>query len=406
MSGRVVFLPAPYQPDLDQILMDCINASSAGKAMPASAFEPTTTAQQEELQIELPQEPQPMTPSEPERVCAEPEASFTEVPVGNYNPTPDTEGEPYQAVTAPEPENGQEPVISSAFEEEPIADKHEPEEKIEVLHEHTSHSHKKKASSEAKAKDESIPESIPEALPEPIATHQASANAKDLMEKIEEISKPAVPEWCTNYSFHDLDKLREKLFALNEQIRLTQTNIGEVEGRIKSMEELKNSLLSADEDDLLVACTKVFEKIGWAVKPADANKSELWLTDGPPTAAIARVVRTASQVKRADLAQLAESVITYWGEHESEPKGVLIASTWVNRPPSERNEPDYTEALSEFAEKKHLCLMTTWQLLCIYRDVEGGYISAEDLKASILSTSGVLPGFVLEAGLAAAAAAS
>ncbi len=221
------------------------------------------------------------------------------------------------------------------------------------------------------------------------------------MDKMEEISKAPVPEWCREYSFSDLDQLREQLFELNEQVRLTQMKISEVEGRIETMEWLKNALLSGEGEELMKACTKVLEHLGWTIRPADVNDNELYLMDNGSTAAIARIVRTTTQVKRADLAQLAESIITFWGEHEEEPMGVLVASTWANRPPSERTEPDYTNALAEFAQKKHLCLMTTQQLLCIFRDIEGGYSSADDLKDSILSTNGRLEGYDLEPGLAA-----
>ena len=52
--------------------------------------------------------------------------------------------------------------------------------------------------------------------------------------------------------------------------------------------------------------------------------------------------------------------------------------------------------LADFAQKKNLCLMTTMQLLCIYRDLESGRLSSADLLDNILSTTGRLPGFALE----------
>ena len=90
--------------------------------------------------------------------------------------------------------------------------------------------------------------------------------------------------------------------------------------------------------------------------------------------------------------------------HEVEPKGVLVSCTWANRPPSERNEPDYTEALAEFAQKKNLALMTTMQLLCMYRDVEMGKANGDEIRKRIIETNGRLPGFSLENSMTKATA--
>jgi len=162
-------------------------------------------------------------------------------------------------------------------------------------------------------------------------------------------------------------------------------------------------LLAADGDELNQACSKVFEQLGWKVKPSPGTKGEFWLMDGDSTAAIIRIVRTASKPKSADVAQLAESIIAYWGEHEEEPKGVLLASTYANRPPAERTEEDYSDGIAEFAQKKNLCLMTCVQLLSIYRDAEGGAEAGKELREKILATSGRLPGFSLESRMAATA---
>jgi len=398
-GGAVLFLPAPYLPDYDDTLVSCLEAWLDKR--PAGA--PAVKAR--EAEYPPPMELSGMPSPEPAPVkAAELESEA--------KPEPPAQPESTAAPQAPAEPPIPPPVVPPRSEEarteeipflQPSAEEAKPEARPEAK--------KGKAAGEQKAaKEEVKPEPAEAAKPEPVEEPKPARpeesivpKAKDLMEKMEEISKSSAPEWCLEYSFSDLDQLRDELMALNEQVRLTQEKIGEVEGRIRSMEWLKNNLLSAEGDELFRACTKVFEHLGWSVQPSTTNKSELRLIHNDWTEAIARVVRTTSQVKRSDLAQLAESVITYWGEHEMEPKGVLLASTWANRPPSERTEEDYSDALAEFAEKKHLCLMTTWQLLCIYRDLENGNMTPEELRENILSTSGRLAGFVLEPGYAAAA---
>ena len=174
-----------------------------------------------------------------------------------------------------------------------------------------------------------------------------------------------------------------------------------MEESLRAMDGLKNSLLAAEGDELYLGCSQVFGKLGWTVKQTAGVKGEFLLMQGDATAAIVRIVWTASKPKSADVAQLAESIIAFWGEHEEEPKGILLASTYANRPPSERTDEDYSEGITDFAAKKNLCLMTCLQLLSIYMDVQSSTAQADELRKQILSTNGRLPGFVLEPGLVA-----
>jgi len=74
----------------------------------------------------------------------------------------------------------------------------------------------------------------------------------------------------------------------------------------------------------------------------------------------------------------------------------MIACTYVNTAPKDRREPDFTDAQADFAQKKSLCLMTTMQLLCMYRDLELGKLEPDQLRNRIIETNGRLPGFELE----------
>lgn len=227
--------------------------------------------------------------------------------------------------------------------------------------------------------------------------HEAEApEPKELIKKMEEtMTKSGAPDWCAEYTFPDLEELKREKASLAETIRQTQAKITSIENKVAQLEGLKNALLASDGEELLSACSRVFKRLGWTPKNSDVANEILLSTEKPEV--IARVVRTNSQPKSSDVAQLAQSVITFWGEHEVEPKGLLVTCTWANRPPSQRNEPDYTEGLADFAQKKNLCLMTTMQLLCMYRDLELGKVSNEEMRRRIIETNGRLPGFSLEA---------
>jgi len=223
---------------------------------------------------------------------------------------------------------------------------------------------------------------------------ESTPAAKDLIKKMEEISKTSLPEWCATHTVRGLDELKGERNALVAQIRQAQEAIAGLDSRITKLEYVKNALLGAEGPSLMDACAQVFSSLGWQVKLSELNENELWLAHANQTQIITRVVKSTAQAKRTELAQLGESVITYWGEYETEPKGVFVASTWSNRPPSERSEPDYPEALVEFAAKKNLCLVTTMQLVHMYDDLELGRVSPEEIRLKLQETRGLFPGYL------------
>ncbi len=455
-GGMVAFLPAPYTPQYDDTLVTCLELwetrraipnpdskafAAASEAPPAQKAAPEEASSPEPAGLESPSEvslanaapsEQPSAWSEPEAGQAGQQAADWHAPAANWKESAASWKEP--AAHWKEPAASPEEPAASCEEtaescEEPAALPKEPasaepeqchdkeEVKPSCCQSELMDAEKKEPEVSWQSSPPAQPESKvtgnhhdePETKPSatqhlPGAGDDIVPKAKDLIEKMEEISsKTPLPDWCQKYSFADLDQMRDELAQLNETIRSTQQKIEKVQVRIRSMEGLKNALLTADGDELYQSCTKVFEQLGWKVKAAPSYKGEFWLMDGESTAAIVRIIRSASRPKNADLAQLAESIISYWGEHEEEPKGVLLASTYANRPPIERTEEDYSDAITEFAQKKNLCLMTSLQLLSIYRDLEGGGATAKDLKEQILLTSGRLPGFSLDPRVATTA---
>jgi hypothetical protein len=241
------------------------------------------------------------------------------------------------------------------------------------------------------------PQPVAEAKPEFFSSHNngsydesSRSSGQELINKMKnEITRPSnAPDWCQNFSFEELDGLRTQLSDLNEEIRLAKLKAQDLENRIDVMEDLKNSLLSASGEQLIQACTRVFERLGWTVKPALGSTEEIWLVENEKTQAIVRLNYSTQQPNRAELAALAESVITYWGAHEIEPKGILVASTWADRPPMDRPDEDFPDSMNEFAKRKNLCLLTTAQLLSIFRDLDIADADEKEIRENILTTSG------------------
>lgn len=345
-GGQVVFLPAPYDQGFDPKLRECVEKWYAQHTDEATATPALADLSRSLSSLLSDDDPAAAAatatpaPAAPEPVVTPPAASVAE-----------TTPAPIPVVQAPEP-------VNEVHEPAPIVVPDTAPQFFE--HANTNGSH-----------DEAQPE------------------AQDLINKMKnEISRPNVPDWCAGFSFEELDGLRQQLFDLNEEIRLSKLKAQDLERRIETMEDLKNALLSSQGEHLTAACTRVFERLGWTVKPAFGSSDELWLVDGGTTQAIVRLNYAPAQPNRSELAALAESVITYWGAHEIEPKGILVASTWAEQPPANRPDEDFPEGMNDFAKRKNLCLISTAQLLSIFRDLDVADAEPKEIRENILTTSG------------------
>lgn len=225
---------------------------------------------------------------------------------------------------------------------------------------------------------------------------------KDLMKRMEEMTKLS-GGWCDQFSFPYLDQMRGEHHQLAEQIRLLQERLHSAETRIEHLDKLKSGLLVGSGDALSEAVSEVLAKMGWQIQFSESNAKEFWLSRGGQVEIIARVVSSVGAANRSEIAQLAESVIAFWDEREIEPKGLLIAQTWSELAPAERTEPDFSPALQEFAAKKHLCVMSTIQLLAMFKDLELNAMAGDEMRQRMLETNGRLLGFLLESNLPQAA---
>jgi hypothetical protein len=214
----------------------------------------------------------------------------------------------------------------------------------------------------------------------------------------QEIKKPAVG-WPGTYVVAGLEEVTRERASLFDQIGSLQEQISSLDERLKVIEEFKNVLLTGEGAQLVSACKKALAAFGWSVQPSTASESELVLRFEDKPEALVRVIRCDSQTNRTDFANLMESVTAFWEEHDMEPKGILLSCTWANTPPSERTSPDYPAGLVEHAQKKNLSLITTAQLLGIYRDLEFRKQSAGEIRQKIVGTSGRFDGFAIESVL-------
>jgi len=242
------------------------------------------------------------------------------------------------------------------------------------------------------------PEPAEVEAPQPTASEYSTESTTmqpDLPRVDEEVRRPE-PAWCDLYLPDELGRLQTELAELNEVVVSAQQKIREVETRIALTRGLRASLLAGRSEELHKACGKVLELLGWGVKASEADPEEIVLTDSENTVAIGRIVWTTPEALYQHLGKLAMAQVAHWCQHRTEPAGLLVVNTFGHDTVPEGREVEFNEELEEFAKRKNVCVMTTLQLLCIYKELELGNNSADSLRQNIVATTGRLPGYKLE----------
>jgi hypothetical protein len=218
--------------------------------------------------------------------------------------------------------------------------------------------------------------------------------------KLQTAGAKPVSEWTKKYFSDEIAILNKELDGLNEQVKLAQQKIKEVETRVACTRSLRNTLLTASGDELVEACGKVLSLLGWNVSPCGEDNHELGLEHNEKDVSIARVIWTTSHAERSHLGQLSISQTRFWCEKGVEPKGILIVSKLSEQPPASSAEGQEDAELADYAAKKNVCLMTTMQLLALYKEVALANADADALRQTVTNSSGWLQGHYLEPGTA------
>ncbi|HEY9868665.1 MAG TPA: FHA domain-containing protein [Candidatus Obscuribacterales bacterium] len=208
--------------------------------------------------------------------------------------------------------------------------------------------------------------------------------------------RPVVPDWCSRYLRVELEEKRAKVLELSGQIALLEQERKDTQDLILRTERLRNALLLSSGVELAESCAHVFERFGYRVRPSEADERRLYLRLDDAVVAIAYVSESGPVLQAADVAELVKLQIAYWCEHLVEPKGVLIANPYEGQAPSEGSEEGFSEDLIAYAGSKNIVLITTLQLLSIYKEVDLGGADLETIRRELMSAAGSLTCSTLE----------
>jgi hypothetical protein len=208
--------------------------------------------------------------------------------------------------------------------------------------------------------------------------------------------RPAVPDWCSRYLLVELEERRAKVLELSGQIALLEQEKKQTQDLILRTERLRNALLLSSGVELAEACAHVFERCGFRVRPSESDERRLYLRLDEAVAAIAFVPEMGPALKASDVAELVKLQISYWCEHLVEPKGVLITNPYEGQAPFASSEESFGGDIIAYASSKNIVLVTTLQLLSIFKEVELGGADAETIRYELMSSAGSLACRALE----------
>ena len=383
-GGQIVFLPAPYSPDFDRTLIDCIYQWHTNNLAKGSNDSNTLP--------DIPKPPEAISePKTPITSATKPLAKTLVEPA--LNPLADKVSSTAEETnTEPPPKNTK---LKQLFAEQSTSvtssRNQAPSPVREKLPPSPNSNNLKKEEPDKDSPPEKILAELKQSLPITAGVtsqpEPAPPENNNVLPEEEEVS------WAADYQLLGIDSLVAETNSVHTQILQLQRQIAAKEETIGFLETVKMPLLSGQGGSFLESCKAIINGVGWAVKPFGLNKNELLLNDNGQSVALVGIYLSKGQAERVELANLAESMINYWNQHTSELKGIFIACPFANTDIASRQEPDFGQTMIEFAKRKNICLLSTLQLLYIYRDIRLGKTDAKSLRQTILTSSGLLTGF-------------
>jgi len=416
-GGRVVFLPAPYSPDFDRVLIECINIWHAAKqGFESGSVEDSAaslngednqeiTSGQIQIPTSLGEESKDHSFIEETEQNNKQISEFDRKSDSDWHPSRVEEDRNLTKGSDMDSFPGEESAVRANLKAGNLESKFESgqtnsTEKTELddennhVTENEKHSEDDSASKLVINKRElSRSTSAQKNIEEETIGDDAAAEVK-MPRIIEGISEEAtMSDWCKSYWLPGMDGLFKEIQVIRKQITELERKLATSEDMVSSLEEVKSTLLSGQPGDLLTSCKIVLDDLGFDTEVNGNN--ELVLAEKEQHLAVVRVALSVGSPERSELARLTESLINFWDSHGIEPKGILIACTYCETPITQRKEADFSNIILDFATKKNICLISTMQLISIYLDMKLGKLDAAKVRGEILSTAGALKGFAL-----------
>jgi len=237
-------------------------------------------------------------------------------------------------------------------------------------------------------------------LPPPVNTAHAKIFLQNLLESINRstFKVDPVPTWTDKFSLPGIKEKTEEIYNAKFEISKIKEKVVTHKSELDQLKWKRDTLLSGTGKNLENAIEKVLSEIGYNPIPGPAGQEDFTFEhDGKHF--LLEVKGVTSSANEGHIKQLHAKQSQFINEHKIDIKGVLIINPWRQYEPSQRHNKDrvvFPEPMMDLVKIYRFCLMTTLQLLAIYRLHLEHKLDLDQFSKDMDNTIGPLKGYSLE----------
>jgi hypothetical protein len=198
------------------------------------------------------------------------------------------------------------------------------------------------------------------------------------------------PEWAASVTF---SRLREQSTVVRDAEASANEALAVLDQARSTAAELdrRKILITGTGRALEIVVEEAFEALGFTVEAGEAGRTDRIMRIGGRPPVVLEVKGRAKGAQEADSAQLEKWVSEYLLAEGEQPKAFLVVNAWRDLLISERADAAFPDQMVRYATAREHCLITGYQLLCAWLDVEEHPEKQEAIVEALYSTSGRFP---------------
>lgn len=194
------------------------------------------------------------------------------------------------------------------------------------------------------------------------------------------------PEWAEEYRLPGETDARERVLKANKRVARGQQELDRSE-RDLALHEQRKILVTGTGAALEALVEEAFVALGFDVEEGRPGRSDrIARSDGQT--AVLEIKGLSKSAGERDAAQLEKWVNEHYLEYDEKVKGILVVNGWRGKPLEQRPKPVFPDQMLKYSESRGHCLISGLQLLGAWVEAEQNPGLAEDIRESILSSTG------------------
>jgi hypothetical protein len=236
-------------------------------------------------------------------------------------------------------------------------------------------------------------------LPAPTHREQVTIFLQNLLEALNRslATEEPAPSWTNEFPIPGMENLQKQIERASLELSELQAQISTYKEKLDELVRIRNTLLFGDGRNLEQAVNCVLAAIGYNPIPGPVGQQDLTF-EHEGKHFLAEVKGSTSSASETHIKQLNSKKTQFIEDQRIDVKGVLIINPWRQHEPAERENKErliFPEQIMALVNIWKFSLMTTMQLLQIYRLHLEGKLDSHKLASDIYDSVGPLKGYEL-----------